>query len=217
MPNGSRRRGALFGVTGTASAVAVVVLLTGCGAGQPPQAAGHPNHQGQHGMRMTMPGMDMSGGAMSGMDMAAMRHRPSSAAKMICTAETRRHVGHILELSAAPDGTPSWKAPNYECSYRLGTAGELVLTVNDASQSAAGAKFFGSVQQQLAPTQRLKGLQALGLPSFETSTGDVVFLKDGKTLTVDASGLQPSALPAGQSRTDVAYAVAADIVACWSD
>ena len=64
--------------------------------------------------------------------------------------------------------------------------------------------------------ESLPGLQSLGLPAFR-SGGTVVFLKDGKTLRVDGSGLSAAALPAGLSRGEVAYGVAAAVVACWSE
>jgi hypothetical protein len=63
----------------------------------------------------------------------------------------------------------------------------------------------------------LSGLLSLGLPSYETRSGSVVFLKDGKTLTVDATGLPNSIGPSSLSRSELAYAVAADVVACWSE
>jgi len=63
----------------------------------------------------------------------------------------------------------------------------------------------------------LKGLQAFGLPAYESADGRVVFLKDGKTLAVDAGALPRVAGPGGESRTEVAYAVAADVVGCWSE
>ena len=44
----------------------------------------------------------------------------------------------------------------------------------------------------------------------------MVFRKDHKTLWVDAGRLSRGGLPTGMSRTDVAYGVAAAVVACWS-
>ena len=57
----------------------------------------------------------------------------------------------------------------------------------------------------------------MGLPSFATPDGNVAFLKDGKTLRVDASGLPATTLPQGSSNGEVAYAVAAAVVGCWTE
>lgn len=72
-------------------------------------------------------------------------------------------------------------------------------------------------RQQAGATQPLRGLLGLGLPSYKTPSGTVAFLKDGKSLAVDASGLPRESGPDHQSRFDLAYAIAADVVACWSE
>ena len=73
----------------------------------------------------------------------------------------------------------------------------------------------------VAPTlprpRTIHGLADLGFPAFETAHGDAVFIKDHKTLWVDASRLADSDLPRGRSREDVAYGVAAAVIACWTE
>ena len=56
-----------------------------------------------------------------------------------------------------------------------------------------------------------------GFPAFETRRGDVVFIKDHKTLWVDASRLAPERLPADLTPADVAYGVAAAVIGCWTE
>jgi hypothetical protein len=46
--------------------------------------------------------------------------------------------------------------------------------------------------------------------------GAAVFLKDDKTIRVDATGLPARDGPSGDSRTDLAYTIATDILACWA-
>jgi hypothetical protein len=60
-------------------------------------------------------------------------------------------------------------------------------------------------------------MAGFGFPSFETPRGDVVFLKDHKTLWVDATRLARSDLPDGATRAHVAYGVAAAVIACWTE
>jgi hypothetical protein len=45
----------------------------------------------------------------------------------------------------------------------------------------------------------------------------VVFLKDHKTLWVDATRVAASDLPEGTNRQDAAYGVAAAVIACWTE
>lgn len=64
----------------------------------------------------------------------------------------------------------------------------------------------------------IKGVYSLGLPAYETKAGIVSFVKDGKTLEVDASGLGGERLGVENSKTrsEVAYAVATSVLACWT-
>ena len=62
----------------------------------------------------------------------------------------------------------------------------------------------------------LRGLDSLGLPSFEAPTGTVAFRKDDKVLQVDATGLPPEVGSSHRPRTDLAYTVATDVLGCWT-
>lgn len=141
---------------------------------------------------------------------------PSQAAAMVCSDEIRDAVAHTLQLDRVPRGLHSWGHDLFRCSYLL-DAGELRLSVKDLAGARAGRTYFEDLRARLPLASNLRGVEGLGLPSFETPEGDVVFLKDHKTLRVDAGRLSRAGLPAGMSRTDVAYGVAAAVVACWSE
>lgn len=158
-----------------------------------------------------------AGSSMSGMSMPDMATGagPSATARMVCGAEIRGNVARVSALSA-PAGTSTWADHLYTCTYRL-PAGSLVLSVKDSADAASGKQFFARLRQHVGHTTPLSGMLSLGLPSFQTSDGTVVFLKDGKTLTVDATRLPSTIGRYRQSRPDLAYAVAASVVACWSE
>jgi hypothetical protein len=202
----------------------VAIALVGCGS-----------TTGTSQTHVMSDGRTMSGSSMSGMDRVnemkdttemsgeqsasgtgADAPGPSEAAAMVCSDEIRTAVAHTLQLPSAPQGLQAWESPRFRCSYLLG-AGELRLSVQDLDTAGPGQVFFDGLEARLPHATRLRGVEALGFPSFETTRGDVVFLKDHKTLWVDASRLTASALPTGMSRTDVAYGVAAAVIACWSE
>ncbi len=190
----------------------VLLLLTACSATQAatPAASNSPSGSGtpmSPGMSMS-PGMNMRG--------AAMTPGPSAPARMICSNEIRRDIQRNLQRSSPPSRTHSWAHGLYRCSYRL-PEGKLVLTVKDSPNVESGRAYYRHGRAAANRPRRLPGLLSLGLPGYETPDGMAVFLKDGKTLQVDASRLPQRIGPRPQSRTDVAYAIAADVVACWSE
>lgn len=140
---------------------------------------------------------------------------PSEAARMICSPDVRRGISTSLATSVAP-GSATWANLVYTCRYQLAT-GPLVLSVKDSPNESAGLSYFTHARTRATAARPLLGLLNLGLPSYETPAGTAVFLKDGKTLIVDASRLPMHIGPDPRSRTDVAYAVAALVVACWSE
>ncbi|MEP6527845.1 MAG: hypothetical protein ABJA86_11850 [Nocardioidaceae bacterium] len=135
---------------------------------------------------------------------------------MVCSAEIRRDIAQILKFPSLPVGIATWSEPSYSCMYRL-RVGRVVLSVEDSSRLASGRSYFDRLRGTLDPTRRLRGLAAFGLPAYESTDGKVVFLKDGKTLSVDTTRLASRTIPDQQSRADVAYAIAADVIGCWSE
>jgi hypothetical protein len=156
-------------------------------------------------------------GHMSPEEMAAMRG-PSTSAAMICSDEIASAVKRTFALTRRPTTTRSWSMTDltFACTYRL-PGGALRMTVQDAPDTMTGRPYFHSLRTRLAGATTIRGVQSLGFPAFETPGGDVAFLKDGKTLRVDASDVSRSALPTGFTRQQAAYAVAAAVVACWTE
>ncbi len=217
-----------------ATAVAVGVLLTGCrttyASSQPdvaPAAANataasprptgpadtssaptsSPPTRGQvTAAPADVPGMSMPAPSSTGV--------PSATAQMICSGEVRTAIATMLQLNPAPDPTSTYINQQYICTYHL-SVGPLVLAVQDTADVSAARNYFESLRRTLPASQTLTGMAALGLPAFETSTGTVVFLKDDKTLKVDATALPSRIGPNRQTRTDIAYQIATDIIGCW--
>jgi hypothetical protein len=143
---------------------------------------------------------------------------PSQPAGMICSLEVAQAVQRTFALPSTPRATDTWADPAYTCVYQLPTS-TLRLSVQDLHETKAGRTFFDALGHRIPGARPIKGLQNLGFPALETpgSTGEVAFLKDGKTLLVDASRVVAKDLPPGFSRTAAAYGVAAAVIACWTE
>ena len=211
------RRAALLGFA------ILAALLTGCG--NTTNATSTPASTGTGSMcvrgQMTMaPGQSMSGMGQStcgaAPHMASDVAAPSPSARLICSSEIERDIGHAAGLSSAVRGSSTWQHHLYTCVYRL-PEGKLVLDVKEPADAKASRHYFTSLRTTLAPTTRLKGLAALGLPSYETSSGIVVFDKDGQILRVDATRLTGGIGPHKLSPSSFAYEVASDVIGCWSE
>jgi hypothetical protein len=201
------------------SVLVSAVLLAGCGSSSGTQSApvaGH-HHSGTHVMPdgTVMKDSQMNGDAqMKGMDMSS--GTPSDAAAMICNDETAAAVQRTFALTSRPAGLHSFSDQLFTCSYQL-TRGDLRLSVKDVDTEASGRAYYDRLQADLAPVTPIRGMAAFGFPAFQSTHGDVVFIKDHKTLWVDASRVRESDLPHGSTRTEAAYAVAAAVIACWTE
>jgi hypothetical protein len=153
-----------------------------------------------------------------GMSMADTAHHagPSASALMVCSSEIREDVAGVLALRSPAPTTTSWARHQYTCTYRLPT-GPLVLSVQDSTDVRVGRAYFDRLRARLAGARTIRGLASFGLPAAQTKDGRVIFLRNGKTLEVDARGLPPRIGPHRRSPADIAYAVAADVVGCWSE
>jgi len=188
------------------AAIAVAaLLLTGCASA----AASSPAPTASH----TMPdGRAMSGAEHGGHD-AGAAGAPSAAAEMICAGQVQTAIASLLQLERAVEPVASWDAPDYSCSYDVDGA-PLVLTVHDATDATVGEAHFAEVQRSL-DAAAIEGMLGLGLPSFSTGDGIVGFLRDGKTLVVDATALPESLAGGALTRDGAAYAVASAVLVCW--
>jgi hypothetical protein len=210
-------------------AAGICAVLSGCAAsgsgdiaadagGQP--ATSSPSTAGT-GMTMangqTMaPGMTMGSDASTGPSGRSTASRPSPSARMVCGDEIAHAVATLADLTPAIRGTSSWADRLFTCTYQL-PSGPLVLSVKDSPNEASGRAYFSSLRSGLGPTSQLRGLQSLGLPAFESTAGIVAFLKDGKTLTVDATGLSGGVGAQQASPAEVAYEVGSDVIGCWAE
>ena len=163
-------------------------------------------------MRMA-PGMRMPNGTR--MPVTSAPTGPSASARMVCSQEIRRDVVTALTLKVPPRSTTSWTNHLYTCTYHL-AGGPLVFSVKESGNVPTARRYSTELRQRLAPTQPLQGAVSLGLPAYETSNGKVVFLKDDKTLQVDATAMPSQIGPHGESRTTFAYQMATDVLGCWS-
>jgi hypothetical protein len=197
------------------AALAVLALVSGgCGSTTSPDPAAVAAMPG--GDRASMSAM----AGMSGMDMssaAPVGSGPTQTASMICGHEIRTAVQHTLELSRPPERVHSWAHRLYTCTYQLPGGGQLRLSVKDLDTPRPGRAYFDRLRTATPGAKNIVGLPAFGFPAFESPHGDVVFLKDHKTLHVDATRLTPKDLPPGITRQVAAYGVAAAVIACWTE
>lgn len=195
----------LIGALGVLAAAGLV--LSGCGSG-------HTNATNNAGGTHVMAG----GGVMSDSEMAAMSTsaNPSAAASMICDAEVAQSVQRTFALPTAPLGRHTWVDQTFRCQYQLPHS-TLRLSVKDLDAEPQGGAHFVTLRHKSPGASPIRGLQNFGLPAFETPNGSVAFLKDHRTLLVNAEGVATRDLPPGFTRAAVAYSIAASVVACWSE
>lgn len=209
------RRAAITGLV----LAGLLLALTACGAIPNTSPSG----------RMTMP----DGTVMNSSQMSVIRSTPSSSgtpdamstgsgsgpsvtAKMVCGDEIAGAVLRNLTVSAAPPRHAAWSNQTFSCTYIL-PGGSLRLSVKDLNSVIAGRAWFDGLRKQLLHPESILGISNLGFPAFQTPNGDVAFLKDGKTLLVDATQVPTALVPPGSTRTGVAYGVAAAVIACWKE
>lgn len=194
--------------------VGALVVLAGCGGGPTGLAAeaGTGTHTMSDGTVMEGPTHIHD----EGHDHGDAADGPSEAATMVCTGQVVDDVTRIMDLAAPVEPASSWAAPEFRCTFDL-DQGPLVLTVHDATDETAGLAHFQQQRVSQEDARPIKGVYSLGLPAFETRRGTVSFVRDGKTLEVDASALRGRLDSAGEmSRGDLAYAVATSVLACWT-
>jgi hypothetical protein len=200
---------------------AVPLMLSACGGGASSTGSEHLMPDGSMMDGSSMAGMDRSATPSHDAGMAhdagaAGSRRPSATASMICGSEIRDAVRRVFQLEKAPMGLHSWSHRTYRCSYPL-AHGDLRMSVADLDSAGPGRAFFDRLRGRLVNPSPIAGVAGFGFPAFETPQGDVVFLKDHKTLWVDATRVASSDLPRGTDRQDAAYGVAAAVIACWTE
>jgi hypothetical protein len=151
-------------------------------------------------------------------DMSAAA-KPSGTATMVCREdEVRDAVRRTFGLTAQPARRERWSADErlLSCTYAV-PGGPLLVSVQDATDAKVGKAWFDRLRSRLHGAHRITGMEGFGFPAYETAAGDVLFLKDGKTLHVDATRLSSASLPEGYDREGVAYSVASAVIGCWTE
>ena len=208
-------------------AAAAALLLGGCGTSHDSQHATTPEgmHRMSDGTMMNDSDMKPSPSPGSGTGVESDAHpnhvgvdgKPSQSASMVCGEEIQAAVVRTFALHSTPVHSSAWSDHLFRCSYRLPVGGTLQLSVKDLDAEPAGRAYFDHLRAALPSPRTIKGIAAFGFPAFQTRHGDVVFVKDHKTLWVDASRLPAADLPPGFTRTGVAYGVASAVIACWTE
>lgn len=201
-------------------ALTATALLAGCGG---PSSAEEPSP------RMTTPTASHTmadGTVMSGSSMASTSPAPTTTASapprvsptaaMVCGPEIQDSIAILLKLPTRPTGTSTYRDGLFTCTYRL-EAGPLVLSVQQSPSKEAAGGYFDGLRSGVDAAVPIKGLPSLGLPAFQSSSGIVAFVKDEFTLKVDASPLTPTLGPARTTRSELAYTLATDVLACWRE
>ena len=199
--------------------ISISFLLTGCANVQSNASQVTPTPSMSPGMSMA-PGQSMpstsSTAAKQPVASSVNSNSPSKATRMICGSETRTNVAALMGLTVSPTTQTHWANHIYTCTFKL-TVGYLVISVKESSGVPKARIYFNALRVRLGHTKPITGIANLGFPAYESMTGTVVFLKDNKTLEVNASALPAHVGHEGSTRADFAYTVATDILACWKD
>jgi hypothetical protein len=205
--------------------------LTGCagmGAAASPQPSMDPGmshsdmpHSDMHG---GMSDGDKSDSGMSDSDMSttdtkaddATQAEPSAAAAMICSANIRDAIDSVLALSKPVTGEDSYMHGHYACTYAL-PGGPLELSVHEAADPAGAQAYADSIRTDYGSAEDIEGLANLGFPAYRTAEGAVVFVKDSMVLVVDAREVTVPTGADAPSRSDAAYQIATNVLACWKE
>ncbi|WP_306232015.1 hypothetical protein [Agrococcus beijingensis] len=194
---------------------AAALLLTGCASATASPAASPSPAPSSTEASHAMPDGSTMSGAEHGGDSgdAVVAAEPSAAAQMICGGQVVTAVAAIFGIPGVDAPESSWQAPTYTCTFDIDGA-PLELTVHDTADAAAGQAHFDQLQESLGADD-IEGLLGLGLPSFSTGEGVVGFLKDGRTLTVDATAVPDGFAGGSRTQEGAAYAVASAVLTCW--
>lgn len=197
--------------TWLAAIAAASLLMTGCAVTDPAP----PVSADQESSHLMPDGTAMPGSEHDGHGAAQNPNGPSEAAQMICDGQVVTAVGRILGLESEVVPSSSWEQPFFTCTYSI-DGDPLVLSVHDATDEAEGLEHFAAAQMSVDGAEKIEGMAGLGMPSFSDGEGIVAFVREGKTLLVDATAL-PSELGATgtSTRHDAAYALASAVLVCW--
>ncbi len=143
------------------------------------------------------------------------RATPSVSAKLVCAPDTQNELAAVLGVRTTQPVVPTWARAShlYSCRYTYHN-GVMALSLKELSSKTETDSYFTSLARRLGQTQRPRAL-GQGI-FFPTKNGSAVVRKDYKVLLVDISGLPAQFGSPPFSRANIALAVAATILDCWS-
>ena len=132
----------------------------------------------------------------------------SDPANAICEDMTRTNVANQLGTGHVIGKPVRTKVGDVTtCTYKV-TGGSLVMSVDKRTTDAAANTSFERVRSAANGATEVPNL---GGGAFTDSDGTTVTIKDNKVLTVD-----PTLLPAGNDRTQIAQSLSFEILTCWT-
>ncbi len=93
------------------------------------------------------------------------------------------------------------------CTYKV-TGGSLVMSVAERTTDATARAAFDTTRSSFPGAERVPNL---GEAAFSDASGTTVTIKDNKVLTVD-----PTDLPAGNDKTQIAQSLSFAVLTCWT-
>jgi hypothetical protein len=135
---------------------------------------------------------------------------PSSAAKLVCTADAVGDITTNLGVGVTAPMAPTWSNHVYSCRYVF-AAGVMVLSVEDHPDATAATTAFASGEPSGATV-----VPGLGQQAYARADGSAVILKDSSILTVDVSGLPAMFGVPPHPRNIDALTVADAVLTCWT-
>lgn len=175
----------------TVSAVAMVVLLAGCGSDSKTAAP----------VTSTTAKLEVAG------------PNPSVSAKMICGEAKEDIAQQAIGVDTVKPLAPTWVDHLYSCAYVYKGGARMTLSVKEMSSMSETTAYFDALGARLGRGAKLEGL---GEGAYQTTDGSVVVRKDYRVLLIDVSHLPAKFGQPPQAPIEVAISVAATIMSCWT-
>jgi hypothetical protein len=131
---------------------------------------------------------------------------------MVCKPEAAAEIAAALGTRPSRPPTPTWADRLYSCRYTY-HSGVMVLSVKELPDDATTTAYYTAAQDRVPGRTTV---QILGQTGFAEPGGSIVLRKDFKVLRVDVSALPDRFGDPAHTRAEVAYAVTAVILGCWT-
>jgi predicted small lipoprotein YifL len=143
---------------------------------------------------------------------AATGNIPSESARMVCQPEAENEIAAALGARTSQPPTPTWADHLYSCRYTYPNA-TMVVSVKELPDDATTSAYYAAAQNSVPGRTTV---EILGQNGFAAPDGSISVRKDLKVLRVDVSALPDQFGMPAHTRADVAFAVAAIILGCWT-